>query len=481
MAGIGFELNKLLKEKGISAKARAFGYSSVILAGPLLMGMALILLLLNFAEGQGMVQGDRNLLVVMITYATLGSLFITGVINLPLTRYVSDMMYLGRNKRIIPALLGSLSIVLPAGCALYLILLVRSELSLAVILLNLALFAEISAIFLVNGFLTAIRNYKGLLGSYAASLAVTLISVWILTRCLDSSVTVFLCAVVIGYGVQLLAELILLYDFFPAGNEGYYDFLPWVKHYWRLIVSGTAMNTGLFGHMILIWHSSAGMRIQGGFISAPEYDIPSLYGYLATLVSTVYFVTAAETRFFGRYHRYYSRLNTQATAEEVDSAREEMLSLMWHDCAQCAILQGLCTLVMLSVGLIFFEQLQPGFNLEMKNYYEALCIGYGLFATGNVLNQYATYYTDYTSVVINSLIFACSTTILTFITAALDLRQYFGLGFMAGCFLFLLSSFLRLRSYTANLDYEVLALKPFVQKDWMKKVIQNVSEDEEEQ
>lgn len=45
MAGIGFELNKLFKEKGISAKARAFGTSSVILAGPLLMGIALIILL----------------------------------------------------------------------------------------------------------------------------------------------------------------------------------------------------------------------------------------------------------------------------------------------------------------------------------------------------------------------------------------------------------------------------------------------------
>ena len=175
MAGIGFELNKLFKEKGISAKARAFGTSSVILAGPLLMGIALIILLLNFAEGQGMSQEGRNLLVVMITYATLGSLFITGVISLPLTRYVSDMMYLGKNRRIIPALLGSISIVLPAGCALYLILLVRSDLSLAVIFLNLALLAEISAIFLVNGFLTAIRNYKGLLGSYAASLAITLV------------------------------------------------------------------------------------------------------------------------------------------------------------------------------------------------------------------------------------------------------------------------------------------------------------------
>ncbi|MEE3488453.1 MAG: exopolysaccharide Pel transporter PelG [Bulleidia sp.] len=480
MAGIGFELNKLFKEKGISAKARAFGTSSVILAGPLLMGIALIILLLNFAEGQGMSQEGRNLLVVMITYATLGSLFITGVISLPLTRYVSDMMYLGKNRRIIPALLGSISIVLPAGCALYLILLVRSDLSLAVIFLNLALLAEISAIFLVNGFLTAIRNYKGLLGSYAASLAITLVFVWILTQFFAGSVTVFLTAVVIGYGVQLLAELILLYDFFPVGNEGYYDFLPWVKHYWKLVVSGTAMNVGLFGHMFITWNSSIGQQVQGSFISAPEYDIPSLYGYLATLVSTVYFVTAAETRFFTRYHRYYSSLNTQATAEEVDNARQDMLSLMWHDCQQCAVLQGLCTLVMLSVGLIFFEQLQPGFNLEMKAYYEALCVGYGLFAIANVLNQYSTYYTDYTGVVINSLVFAGSTTLLTYLTAVLDLRQYFGLGFAAGCLLFLISSFLRLKSYTADLNYEVLSLKPFVQKDWMTEVIQKISEDEEE-
>lgn len=43
MAGIGFELKKLFKRTGLAAKLKAYGYAGVICAGPMLLGVLLLL------------------------------------------------------------------------------------------------------------------------------------------------------------------------------------------------------------------------------------------------------------------------------------------------------------------------------------------------------------------------------------------------------------------------------------------------------
>ena len=49
MAGIGFELKKLFQKKGVLNTTKAYGYASVICAGPMLLG---VLLLLGIVGGE---------------------------------------------------------------------------------------------------------------------------------------------------------------------------------------------------------------------------------------------------------------------------------------------------------------------------------------------------------------------------------------------------------------------------------------------
>ena len=52
MAGIGFELKKLFRRKGLFASLRAYGYAGIICTGPMLLGVLLqlgILLLCSWA------------------------------------------------------------------------------------------------------------------------------------------------------------------------------------------------------------------------------------------------------------------------------------------------------------------------------------------------------------------------------------------------------------------------------------------------
>ena len=43
MAGIGFELKKLFKRRGLFAAFRAYGYAGVVCTGPMLLGIVLLL------------------------------------------------------------------------------------------------------------------------------------------------------------------------------------------------------------------------------------------------------------------------------------------------------------------------------------------------------------------------------------------------------------------------------------------------------
>ncbi|MEE3393956.1 MAG: exopolysaccharide Pel transporter PelG [Lachnospiraceae bacterium] len=401
-------------------------------------------------------------MLAMITYALIASLIFSGIIAMPLTRYVSDMLYINKIKKIMPSMYGALSLILPVGCVSYFIFLAASDLPLSIIVLNALLFAELTTIWIMSNYLTAIRNYKGIAAAYIAALVSAVGASYIIPRLLGERLEWYLLSICIGYGIQLLVMLKLLYDFFPEGDNSTYDFTIWLKKYWRLIVIGLGNNIAVFAHIVLTWHSPINLHLRGLFYTAPDYDIPTLYAYLATLVTTIYFTTKAETDFYDKYDAYFSALNYKGTISEVQTSHQEMIEIMWTDAVHGGVLQLLMSAAMMSVGLILFQGTQPGASMQMQVYFIMLSLGYGLYATGNMLMLYSMYFADYKSGMIDIIVFAVSSTGFTWANISYGSPDYYGTGFLAGCFLFLIISFVNLRRYTSDLTYEVLAKKPFI-------------------
>ena len=73
MAGIGFELKKLFRRKGLFASLRAYGYAGIICTGPMLLGVALQMGILLLCGWVGAERDQQDLLVCMITYTLLFS------------------------------------------------------------------------------------------------------------------------------------------------------------------------------------------------------------------------------------------------------------------------------------------------------------------------------------------------------------------------------------------------------------------------
>ena len=71
MAGIGFELKKLFQKKGVLNTTKAYGYATVICAGPMLLGVILLLGIMALCSLFEIGTHTRELLICMITYTLL--------------------------------------------------------------------------------------------------------------------------------------------------------------------------------------------------------------------------------------------------------------------------------------------------------------------------------------------------------------------------------------------------------------------------
>ena len=173
MAGIGFELKKLFRRKGLFAWLRAYGYAGIICTGPMLLGIALQLGILLLCSWAGAERTQQDLLVCMVTYPLLSSLTVTSFFSMPVTRYLADMLYEEREDAILPSFWGSSVLMLLIGCILYGIFLLFSGATLLQGLLCLWLFAEMILNWNGMSYLTAIKDYRGILCSFLAAIALS--------------------------------------------------------------------------------------------------------------------------------------------------------------------------------------------------------------------------------------------------------------------------------------------------------------------
>ena len=462
MAGIGFELKKLFRRKGLFASLRAYGYAGIICTGPMLLGVLLQLGILLLCSWAGAPRDQQDLLVCMITYTLLFSLTVTSFFSMPVTRYLADMLYEEQEQTILPSFWGSGSMMLVLGCTLYGLFLLVSGATLLQGLLCLWLFAEMIVNWNGMSYLTAIKDYRGILCSFLAAIALAFGLGFVLVVLLGGPVLEgMLFAVTMGYGLMMVWDVVLLYRYFPQSEESPWAFLRWVDAFLPLAFTGLCTNIGLFAHLVICWAGPLGVQVKGLFYGAPYYDVPALIAFLTILVTSVNFVVSVEVNFYPTYRSYYSLLNDGGTVKDITVAENEMLAVLNRELHYTALKQLLVTAAVISLEKTVLNALPLGFSDVMHGYFRVLCVGYALYAVGNTVMLILLYFTDYSGALTASALFAGSTVVFTVIGQFFT-TSLFGFGFLMGASLFAIYATFRLASYTDNLPYRVLGQQPIV-------------------
>lgn len=238
MAGIGFELKGLFKKKGIFALFRAYGYTGIITTGPMILGIVLLLGIMMLANSAGLAKHDQDLLVCMVTYALLASLTVTSFFSMVITRYIADMLYEERSEAVLSSFFGVCGILLVLGGIMYGIFLCLAGISLLYIILNFLLFSELVIVWMAMNYLTAVKDYRGILKAFIAAVAAAFLSGVLLLTYMEPSAAVLLAAVCIGYGLMMAMDIILLLKYFPQGDTGCFYFLRWLDEFRPLAYTG---------------------------------------------------------------------------------------------------------------------------------------------------------------------------------------------------------------------------------------------------
>ena len=203
MAGIGFSLKKLFAKKGLASLCRAYGYAGLICAGPMILGVVLLVSIAFLSQLAGMSRHERELLNCMLTYCLLASLTTTSVFNMSATRYISDMLYEEKPERILPSLYGSTSILLVGGGILWAVFLHLSGVLAVYKLLCLWFYCILIVVWMEMNYLTALKDYKALVCDFAVSLTCGLLLALLLVLLRQVTVTTLFLCVILSYGMLM--------------------------------------------------------------------------------------------------------------------------------------------------------------------------------------------------------------------------------------------------------------------------------------
>lgn len=464
MAGIGFELKKLFAKRGIFESVKAFGYATVICAGPMLLGVLLLLGLMLLCMLSNTPAQTRELLICMITYTLLASITTTSFFSLVVTRFTADMLYEEAKKAVLPSFWGSTAVMMAIGSILYGIFLLFSGATFLQQILCFIFFNELIVVWNAMSYLTAIKDYRGIFLSFFTAIAVTFAVGAVMIWFKLPTVEALLFAVTVGYGVMLIWHVILLHRYFPKSDSSAFAFFKWIDEFLPLALSGLFVNIGMFSHLVIMWFSDIGVKVQGLFYGAPFHDVPALLAFMTTLITTVNFVVSVEVNFYPKYRNHYSLYNDKGTIRDIKQAEREMLDTLKTEVFYTALKQLLCTAVFIALGGYLLDILPLGFNELMRGYFRTLCVAYGLYAIGNMIMLILLYFTDYKGALFSTAVFAGCTVLLT--AASLFVPSvYYGFGFLLASMIFVLVAVIRLDYFTKRLPYYILAVQPLVAED----------------
>lgn len=462
MAGIGFSLRKLFDQKGFLALCRAYGYAGIICAGPMILGVVLLVGMALVAMIAGMGQHDRELMNCMLTYSLLVSLTVTSWFNMVTTRYVSDMLYEEKMDTVMPSFYGSCAIMLAVGGILYGIFLHFSGVPLAYQLVCLWFSLILIVVWMEMVYLTALKDYRGIVLAFTISLMIGFLLALILVIIGWVSIISLMLCVITAYGIMMVWYLKLLMDYFPKSRGSRFFFLRWFDKYASLALTGGFVNIGLFAHLVIMYFGPLKVQVEGLFYGAPAHDVPALFAFFSILITTINFVTSVEVRFYPKYRNYYSLFNDNGSIRDIEQAENEMLTVLKQELVFNGHKQLISTILFVVFGSFLLELLPVGFTDLSVGIFRFLCAGYGIYAISNSIMLILLYFEDYTGALLGTFAFAFVSVAATIWQIFHGQVNFFGLGFLAGGFTFYFIVWLRLEWYTKRLPYFLLCRQAVV-------------------
>lgn len=347
MAGIGFELRKLLKRDSLLGMMQAYAYAGIISSGPWILSI-LGILIIGVMSVSIVVP---NLLItqfqVSVTYIIAVSLVLTGLAQLAFTRFTADRLFERKPEMILPNFNGLLLWVtaLSGFLGLLVVLFLFPDESLIYRLLMLAGFVTVSNIWIATIFLSGMKEYKAILVLFAVGYTITVIMALLLR---PYGLEGLLGGFVLGQFVLLIGMIILILRNYPSSHFISFAFLEGRYLYPTLVAVGFFYNLGIWLDKFMFWfYPATSQAVIGPLRASVVYDIPVFLAYLSIIPGMAVFLVKMETDFVEYYDRFYDAVRGGGSLEHIEEMRNEMVYIVRQGIWQILKIQTITALVLL--------------------------------------------------------------------------------------------------------------------------------------
>ena len=322
MAGIGFELKRAVRENTYLGAIKSYLYAAVISSGPWLLSVV-TLTLLGIVSISFVPREARPMFSATVTHSFAISLVTTGLIQMFVTRYLADKLYVNQTEALGPTFITVWALSSGVQFILIQALLSGMSASLEYRLAAASLYVALSGIWLAMIFLSAARDYVSIVLSFAVGYLVSFVAaVGLGSR---FGVSAYLTGFAGGQvlTLALLAARVLV-EFEPKQSFNL-DVFSYVRRYPALVAIGLIYNTAFWIDKLAFWYSREGTDV-GTFLDVfPAYDTSFFLASLSIVPALAIFLINIETEFYGCYKGFYAAIANKRSWKEIRAAKEGMM------------------------------------------------------------------------------------------------------------------------------------------------------------
>lgn len=325
MAGIGFELRRILKRGTLLSLLGAYGYAGVIGSGPWVLSIVGILAVGLLTVSTVIPKFAVTQFQVSVTYLIALSLIVTGPFQLSYTRFVADRMFEKRNDLVLPnfhaVLLTVTWISGLAGMAAALFLFDGE--SLAYRLLMAAGLVLLSNIWIATVLLSGLKQHKAIVALYGIGYGISVAASIALH---GFGLAGLLGGFVLGQAVLLMGMLGLVIREFPSDRFMSFEFFRRELHFKSLMWTGLAYNLAIWIDKFMFWYwPLTGQAVVGPLNASLIYDLPIFLAYLSIIPGMAVFLLRLETDFVDYYDAYYDAVRSGGSLALIERYRNGMV------------------------------------------------------------------------------------------------------------------------------------------------------------
>jgi uncharacterized membrane protein len=357
MAGIGFELRKIMRNETLTGVARAYAYAGLISSGPLILSIFGILLI-GFLSLATVI--PKFLIVqfqVSVTYLIALSLILTGPLQLSFTRFISDRLFEKRDDLVLSnyngvvlvstiasGLIGVFAMIVgfPHEPVIYKVLMVAG-------------FVTISNVWIAVIFLSSVKQYRQILLVFLVGYACVVGGALGLNH---YGLQGLLGGFVAGQVVLLGGLSGLIYRNYRSTRFISFEVFEARFAYPTLALVGLLFNVGVWIDKFMFWYSpGTGARVIGPLNASVIYDIPIFIAYVCVMPGMATFLVRIEADFVEYYDAFYNAVRSGATLRHINDMRDMMVGSVRAGLYEIIKIQVAVLLLIVAFGQMLLQSL----------------------------------------------------------------------------------------------------------------------------